>query len=274
MSDEAPTAEAPTDHALGAAPAAAGTAAVPEPSGDGRTAGASGSILGVRDGPATSENVERRFAGEDVQAHEPTAGAKRRKKSTPQSSTQQALEAMHARQHAYTRGISGIGVEPEKAAAKPEGKPEAPRDDAGAMAPVTASAPTPRPTTRRGCARRQSAARCSRRPRPGGRTKKTPEFPAARRTSLPADRARDPDPARTAEARRRRLATRSPRWTPRAKKEAARGRKPTRRTGEPRRSSARSPRRASKGTRRRRRLATRRRAKMRRRIASARAWTG
>ena len=140
MSDEAPTAEAPTDHALGAAPAAAGTAAVPEPSGDGRTAGASGSILGVRDGPATSENVERRFAGEDVQAHEPTAGAKRRKKSTPQSSTQQALEAMHARQHAYTRGISGIGVEPEKAAAKPEGKPEAPRDDAGAMAPVTASA--------------------------------------------------------------------------------------------------------------------------------------
>ena len=87
MSGEAPTAETPTDQ----------------------------SILGIR---RTSDD-ERPSAGGDVQgSYEPTAGAKRRKKSTPQSITQQALEAMHARQHAYTRGIGGIGVAPEKTEAK------------------------------------------------------------------------------------------------------------------------------------------------------------
>ena len=139
MSDEVPAAEAPTDHAPGATLATGGAAAVPEPSGDGRNAGASGSILGVRDGPATLVD-ERQFAGGNVQAHEPTAGAKRRKRITPQSSTQQVREALQARQHAFARGIGGIGVEPRKEGAKPEREPEATRDDAGPMAPVTASA--------------------------------------------------------------------------------------------------------------------------------------
>ena len=131
MSGEAPTAETPTDHASGAVPATGGAAAVPEPSSD----------------------DERPSAGGDVQgSYEPTAGAKRRKKSTPQSITQQALEAMHARQHAYTRGIGGIGVAPEKTEAKAAvtpaggggaadaiGRRLAPLDT-GPMAPVTASA--------------------------------------------------------------------------------------------------------------------------------------
>ena len=69
------------------------------------------------------------------------AGAKRRKKNTPQSITQQALEAMHARQQAHTRGIGGICVEPNpKTEPKPERKPDAPYAVAGPMAPVTASA--------------------------------------------------------------------------------------------------------------------------------------
>ena len=140
MSGEAPTAETPTDHESGAAPATGGAAAIPEPSGDGRNAGASGSNLGIRDVPGTS-GEERHSAGGDVQAHEFMAGAKRRKKNTPQSITQQALEAMHARQQAYTRGIGGVGVEPNpKTEPKPERKPDAPYAVAGPMAPVTASA--------------------------------------------------------------------------------------------------------------------------------------
>ena len=113
MSGEAPTAETPTEHASGAAPATGGAAAVPEPSGDERNPIASGSILGIRsDVPGTSD--EERPSGGDVQgSYEPTAGAKRHKKSTPQSITQQALEAMHARQHAVSRGIGGIGVAPK-----------------------------------------------------------------------------------------------------------------------------------------------------------------
>ena len=93
MSGEAPTAETPTEHASGAAPATGGAAAVPEPSGDERNPIASGSILGIRsDVPGTSD--EERPSGGDVQgSYEPTAGAKRHKKSTPQSITQQALEA-------------------------------------------------------------------------------------------------------------------------------------------------------------------------------------
>ena len=160
MSGEAPTAETPTEHASGAAPATGGAAAVPEPSGDERNPVASGSILGIRsDVPGTSDD-ERPSAGDVQGSYEPTVGAKRHKKSTPQSITQQALEAMHARQHAYTRGIGGIGVAPEKAEAKAAEKAEAKAAatsagggggadaigrrlaplDTGPMAPVTASA--------------------------------------------------------------------------------------------------------------------------------------
>ena len=116
--------------------------------------------MGIRsDVPGTSDE-ERPSAGDVQGSYEPTVGAKRHKKSTPQSITQQALEAMHARQHAYTRGIGGIGVAPEKAEAKAAEKAEAKAAatsagggggadaigrrlaplDTGPMAPVTASA--------------------------------------------------------------------------------------------------------------------------------------
>ena len=101
MSGEAPTAETPTDHASGAAPATGGAAAVPEPSGDERNPIASGSILGIRsDVPGTSDD-------------ERPSGAKRRKKSTPQSITQQALEAMHILQYEHVRR-SLQGLQPQQ----------------------------------------------------------------------------------------------------------------------------------------------------------------